>query len=105
MFSSSKKGEFIVSAGQLIPGDGSVINGFALVDESAITGESSPLLRAAGNDRSHVTQGGRVISGCILVRTTAPSGKRFLKRIVSKVRNLFFQGGFPRARTLTSARH
>ena len=76
-----QKGDRIVSAGQLIPGDGKVVEGVALVDESAVNGVSSPLIREAGGDRSDVSQGARVLSGCVVVRMAAPSSRSFLERI------------------------
>jgi high-affinity K+ transport system ATPase subunit B len=73
--------ECIFSAGQLIPNDGKVVEGVALVDESAITGQSNPLIREAGGDRSDVTRGMRIIAGSILVRMVPASRKSFLGRI------------------------
>ena len=64
-----------VSAGQIIPGDGEVIEGVAAVDESAITGESAPVIREAGGDRSAVTGGTRVLSDTIMVRITSNPGE------------------------------
>ena len=61
----------VVEAGQVIPGDGEIIEGIASVDESAITGESAPVIREAGGDRSGVTGGTTVISDRIVVRITA----------------------------------
>ena len=61
----------VVSAGELIPGDGEIIEGIARVDESAITGESAPVIRESGGDRSAVTGGTRVLSDQIVVRITA----------------------------------
>jgi len=65
----------LVSAGQLVPSDGEVVQGIASVDESAITGESAPVIREAGGDRSGVTGGTRVISDQIVVRITAAPGQ------------------------------
>ncbi|MCX5801745.1 MAG: potassium-transporting ATPase subunit KdpB [Candidatus Eisenbacteria bacterium] len=75
----------IVSAGELIPADGEVIEGLATVDESAITGESAPVIREAGGDRSAVTGGTRVLSDRIKVRVTANPGESFLDRMISLV--------------------
>lgn len=75
----------IVSAGQLIPGDGEVVEGIASVDESAITGESAPVIRESGGDRSAVTGGTRVLSDEIKIRITANPGETFLDRMISLV--------------------
>jgi len=75
----------IVHAGETIPGDGEIIEGAASVDESAITGESAPVLREAGGDRSGVTGGTRVLSDTIIVRITAEAGKSFLDRMIALV--------------------
>jgi K+-transporting ATPase ATPase B chain len=74
-----------VEAGQVIPGDGEMIEGVASVDESAITGESAPVIREAGGDRSGVTGGTRVLSDRIVVRITASAGKSFLDRMIALV--------------------
>ncbi len=74
-----------VSAGQMIPGDGEVIEGVASVDESAITGESAPVIREAGGDRSAVTGGTRVLSDVISVRITSNPGETFLDRMIALV--------------------
>ncbi len=74
-----------VSAGQMIPGDGEVIEGVASVDESAITGESAPVIREAGGDRSAVTGGTRVLSDLITVRITSNPGETFLDRMIALV--------------------
>src|SRR5438552_5643681 len=74
-----------VSAGQIIPGDGEIIEGVASIDESAITGESAPVIREAGGDRSGVTGGTRVLSDRIVVRITASAGKSFLDRMIALV--------------------
>jgi len=74
-----------VQAMQMIPGDGEVIEGVASVDESAITGESAPVIREAGGDRSAVTGGTRVLSDCIVVRITANPGETFLDRMIALV--------------------
>src|SRR6266849_4244339 len=74
-----------VSAGEFIPGDGEVIEGVASVDESAITGESAPVIRESGGDRSAVTGGTRVLSDWIKVRVTADPGHSFLDRMIALV--------------------
>lgn len=74
-----------VSAGQMIPGDGEVVDGVASVDESAITGESAPVIREAGGDRSAVTGGTRVLSDEIIVRITSNPGETFLDRMIALV--------------------
>ena len=75
----------VVSPGEMIPSDGEVIEGIASVDESAITGESAPVIREAGGDRSAVTGGTRVLSDRIVVRITARPGETFLDRMISLV--------------------
>ncbi len=75
----------IVEAGQAIPADGEIVEGIASVDESAITGESAPVVREAGGDRSGVTGGTRVLSDAILVRVTASAGQSFLDRMIALV--------------------
>src|SRR6202045_4366982 len=75
----------VVKAGQIIPGDGEIIQGVASVDESAITGESAPVIREAGGDRSGVTGGTRVLSDRIVVRITSGAGKSFLDRMIALV--------------------
>jgi len=75
----------VVSAGEFIPGDGEIIEGVASVDESAITGESAPVIREAGGDRSAVTGGTRVLSDQIKVRITSNPGETFLDRMISLV--------------------
>jgi K+-transporting ATPase ATPase B chain len=74
-----------VSAGEIIPADGEVISGIATVDESAITGESAPVIRESGGDRSSVTGGTRVLSDKIIIRVTANPGESFLDRMISLV--------------------
>ena len=74
-----------VSANQMIPGDGEVTEGVAAVDESAITGESAPVIREAGGDRSAVTGGTRVLSDTITVRITSNPGETFLDRMIALV--------------------
>jgi potassium-transporting ATPase ATP-binding subunit len=75
----------VISAGEFIPGDGEIIEGVASVDESAITGESAPVIREAGGDRSAVTGGTRVLSDQITVRITSNPGETFLDRMISLV--------------------
>ncbi|HEX7287409.1 MAG TPA: potassium-transporting ATPase subunit KdpB [Candidatus Angelobacter sp.] len=75
----------IVSAGETIPGDGDIIEGVASVDESAITGESAPVIREAGGDRSAVTGGTRVLSDQIRVKITSNPGETFLDRMIALV--------------------
>src|SRR5712664_510095 len=77
--------EVLVTAGELIPGDGEVIEGVAYVDESAITGESAPVIRESGGDRSAVTGGTRVLSDEIRVRITSNPGETFLDRMIRLV--------------------
>ena len=74
-----------VTAGQMVPGDGEIIEGVASVDESAITGESAPVIREAGGDRSAVTGGTRVLSDVITVRITSNPGETFLDRMIALV--------------------
>jgi K+-transporting ATPase ATPase B chain len=75
----------VVSAGEVIPGDGEIIEGIATVDESAITGESAPVIRESGGDRSAVTGGTRVLSDEIAVQITARPGETFLDRMIALV--------------------
>jgi K+-transporting ATPase ATPase B chain len=75
----------VVEAGQVIPGDGTVIEGIASVDESAITGESAPVIRESGGDRSAVTGGTRVLSDRIVVEITQDPGQSFLDRMIALV--------------------
>src|SRR4051812_46536505 len=77
--------EVVVEAGQMIPGDGEIVEGIASVDESAITGESAPVVREAGGDRSGVTGGTRVLSDRIVVKITAGAGQSFLDRMIALV--------------------
>ncbi|MEO7030218.1 MAG: potassium-transporting ATPase subunit KdpB [Acidobacteriaceae bacterium] len=74
-----------VTAGQMVPGDGEVIEGVASVDESAITGESAPVIREAGGDRSAVTGGTRVLSDIITIRITSDPGETFIDRMIALV--------------------
>jgi K+-transporting ATPase ATPase B chain len=81
-----RKGDLVlVEAGSLIPGDGEVIEGVASVDESAITGESAPVIRESGGDRSAVTGGTRVLSDWLVVSITANPGDTFLDRMIAMV--------------------
>jgi K+-transporting ATPase ATPase B chain len=75
----------VVTAGEIIPGDGEVIEGIASVDESAITGESAPVIRESGGDRSAVTGGTRVLSDRIVVEITSDPGETFLDRMIALV--------------------
>jgi K+-transporting ATPase ATPase B chain len=75
----------MVAAGELIPGDGDIIEGIASVDESAITGESAPVIRESGGDRSAVTGGTKVLSDWIKVRITAQPGSSFIDRMIKLV--------------------
>ena len=81
-----RKGDLVlVEAGDLIPGDGDVLEGVASVDESAITGESAPVIRESGGDRSAVTGGTRVLSDWIVVQISANPGETFLDRMIALV--------------------
>ena len=81
-----RKGDQVyVDAGQFIPGDGEVVEGVASVDESAITGESAPVIRESGGDRSAVTGGTRVLSDWLIIRVTANPGETFLDRMIAMV--------------------
>jgi K+-transporting ATPase ATPase B chain len=83
---SLRKGDLVrVRAGELIPTDGEIVEGVASVDESAITGESAPVIRESGGDRSGVTGGTRVISDWIKVRVTSDPGQTFLDRMIALV--------------------
>jgi len=75
----------VVEAGQVIPGDGDVVEGVASVDESAITGESAPVIRESGGDRSAVTGGTKVLSDRIVVRITSKPGETFIDRMIALV--------------------
>src|SRR5208337_3873058 len=75
----------VVEAGQIVPSDGEIIEGIASIDESAITGESAPVIRESGGDRSGVTGGTLVVSDLILVRITSGSGETFLDRMIALV--------------------
>lgn len=81
-----KRGDLVVcETGDIIPGDGEVVEGIASVDESAITGESAPVIRESGGDRSAVTGGTRVLSDRIIVRITSEQGSTFLDRMIALV--------------------
>ncbi|MBX3298307.1 MAG: potassium-transporting ATPase subunit KdpB [Acidobacteria bacterium] len=81
-----RKGDVVrVNAGEFIPGDGEVIEGVASVDESAITGESAPVIRESGGDRSAVTGGTRVLSDWIVVRISSDPGETFIDRMIALV--------------------
>ncbi len=75
----------LIEAGQLIPGDGDVVEGVASVDESAITGESAPVIRESGGDRSAVTGGTKVLSDRIVVKITSKPGETFIDRMIALV--------------------
>ncbi len=86
MSSKLREGDFVlIEAGDMIPSDGEIVEGVASIDESAITGESAPVIREAGGDRSGVTGGTRVLSDQIVVRVTATAGKSFLDRMIALV--------------------
>jgi len=81
-----RKGDVVlVTAGDIIPADGTVIEGVASIDESAITGESAPVIRESGGDRSGVTGGTRVLSDCIQVKVSVDPGESFMDRMVDLV--------------------
>jgi K+-transporting ATPase ATPase B chain len=80
-----KEDVVVVKAGELIPGDGEIIQGAATVDESAITGESAPVIREAGGDRSAVTGGTRVLSDVVKIRITSNPGETFIDRMIALV--------------------
>ncbi|MCX5661638.1 MAG: potassium-transporting ATPase subunit KdpB [Planctomycetota bacterium] len=75
----------LVEAGDIVPGDGEVVEGLASVDESAVTGESAPVMRESGGDRSAVTGGTRLLSDWVVVRITTEAGKSFLDRMIAMV--------------------
>jgi K+-transporting ATPase ATPase B chain len=84
--SDLRKGDFVlVQSGDLIPSDGEVVDGIAMVNESAVTGESAPVIRESGGDRSAVTGGTRVVSDSIIVRVTANPGDTFVDRMIHLV--------------------
>src|SRR5258706_15149306 len=84
--SALRAGDIVIcDAGTLIPGDGEVIDGIATVDESVITGESAPVIRESGGDRSAVTGGTKVLSDHIRIKITSNTGETFLDRIIALV--------------------
>jgi potassium-transporting ATPase ATP-binding subunit len=84
--SQLRPGDFVlVEAGQIIPGDGEIVEGVASVNESAITGESAPVIRESGGDRSSVTGGTTVLSDWLIIRITTRPGESFLDRMISMV--------------------
>ena len=84
--SKLRSGDVVVAeAGDLIPGDGDVIEGIATVDESVITGESAPVIRESGGDRSAVTGGTRILSDQVKIRITSNPGETFLDRMIALV--------------------
>jgi K+-transporting ATPase ATPase B chain len=80
-----KGSEYLVEAGDILPADGEIMLGIASVDESAVTGESAPVVREAGGDRSAVTGGTRLLSDWLIVRVTADPGQGFLDRMITMV--------------------
>lgn len=80
-----KDDHFLVQAGDIIPVDGEIADGIASVDESAVTGESAPVIRESGGDRSAVTGGTRILSDWLVVRVTANPGEGFLDRMISLI--------------------
>ncbi len=81
-----RKGDLVIcEVGEMIPGDGEVIEGIASVDESAITGESAPVIRESGGDRSAVTGGTKVLSDQIVIRITSNPGETFIDRMIALV--------------------
>src|SRR5262249_24619399 len=81
-----RMGDIVVcDAGEMIPGDGEVVEGIATVDESVITGESAPVIRESGGDRSAVTGGTRVLSDHIRIKITSNPGETFLDRMIALV--------------------
>src|ERR1700685_955756 len=76
---------FVCEAGDMIAGDGEIVDGIATVDESAITGESAPVIRESGGDRSAVTGGTKVISDRIVIKITAEIGNSFLDRMIALI--------------------
>ena len=84
-FSLKKGDEFVCDAGDVVPADGEIVEGLASIDESAITGESAPVIREAGGDKSSVTGGTKVLSDHIRVRVTAQPGSSFLDKMIALV--------------------
>lgn len=88
------KGDIIeISAGQIIPCDGEIIEGMAIIDESAMTGESAPVMREAGGDLSKVTGGTKVVCNTIKVKVTSPLKKEYAEKseTISKINNINFE--------------
>lgn len=84
--SQLRKGDmFYCEAGDIIPADGEIIEGLATIDESAITGESAPVIREAGGDKSSVTGGTKVLSDTIMVKVTTEQGESFLDTMIALV--------------------
>ena len=75
----------LIPAGDFIPADGEILEGSASVDESAITGESAPVIRESGGDFSAVTGGTKVLSDCLVVRVTSNPGETFVDRMIAMV--------------------
>ena len=100
----SQLDDLVVVAGETIPCDGEVVEGVATVDESAITGESAPVIRESGGDRSAVTGGTRVLGDRIVVRVTARAGETFLDRMIALVEGAERQRTPERDRALDPAR-
>ena len=85
-FDRLRKGElYFVQAGDIIPIDGEIVEGVASIDESAITGESAPVIRESGGDRSSVTGGTRVLSDWLIVRATSDPGEGFIDKMISLI--------------------
>lgn len=83
---SLKKGDIVrVRAGEIIPGDGEIIEGMGSVDESAVTGESAPVIRGAGTDRSSVTSGTKLLSDELIIEISSDAGKSFLDRMINLI--------------------
>ena len=100
-----QKGDLVVcEAGDVIPADGDVIEGIASVDEAAITGESAPVIRESGGDRSAVTGGTRVLSDRIVIRVTMEKGDGFLDRMIALVEGAQASENAERNRAHDSAR-
>jgi K+-transporting ATPase ATPase B chain len=92
-----KTGDLVlVEAGEVIPSDGEVVLGVASVDESAITGESAPVIREAGGDHSGVTGGTKVLSDRIVIQVTAEAGQSFLDKMIALVEGASRQKTFSR---------
>ncbi|OOK81111.1 E1-E2 ATPase family protein [Mycobacterium kansasii] len=94
----------VVAAGEVIPGDGDVVEGIASVDESAITGESAPVIRESGGDRSSVTGGTTVLSDRIVIRITQKPGESFVDRMIALVEGANRQKTPTRSRSTSCSR-